>query len=70
VVACSPPSPRAVPPAEVAAAALELGVAEVDIVDNVAGAVDHALAEASSDDAVLVTGSLYVVGAARPHLLG
>jgi folylpolyglutamate synthase/dihydropteroate synthase len=34
----------------------------------VAEAVDRALAVASPDDLVLVTGSLYVVGAARARL--
>ena len=37
-------------------------------VDDVARACDAALQRATADDAVLVTGSLYVVGAARPHL--
>ena len=37
---------------------------------DVVRAVDLALDEAGPDDAVLVTGSLYVVGAARGHLLG
>jgi dihydrofolate synthase/folylpolyglutamate synthase len=68
VVACTPPSPRAVPAEAVAEAARRLGAAEVDAVPDVGRAVDRALAESSPDDAVLVTGSLYVVGAARTHL--
>lgn len=64
VVACLPPSPRALPAAEVAAAASSLG-AEVDIVESVADAVAVAVGHAGVDDVVLVTGSLYVVGAAR-----
>lgn len=68
VVACTPDSPRALDAEEVAEAAAHLG-APVDVEPNIARAVDRALDEAGADDAVLVTGSLYVVGAARSHLL-
>jgi folylpolyglutamate synthase/dihydropteroate synthase len=37
-------------------------------VESVANAIDTLLNGAGPDDAVLVTGSLYVVGAARTHL--
>lgn len=67
VVACTPDSPRAVPAAQIAAAAAELGVT-AEVVPDVGRAVDRAISRASEDDAVLVTGSLYVVGAARAHL--
>jgi len=67
VVACPPPSPRALPPAEVADAAVRAGVAAV-VVDSVEEAVGRALDEAGPDELVLVTGSLYVVGAARTAL--
>ena len=64
------PSPRAVPADDVGAAAKRLG-ANVIVEPDVARAVDRALAQAGEDDAVLVTGSLYVVGAApRAHLVG
>jgi dihydrofolate synthase/folylpolyglutamate synthase len=69
VVACTPDSPRAVPAAEIAAAAARLGV-PAEVVPDVRRAVDRAVSRAGSEDAVLVTGSLYVVGAARQHLLG
>ena len=69
VIACPPPSPRALPAAEVAAGARALG-ATAQAVGSVPEAVDVALAEASADDLVLVTGSLYVVGAARSWLRG
>ena len=69
VVACAVDWPRAVPAAEVAAAARELG-ADVEIVPAVEQAVGRALAVAGPDDAVLVTGSLHVVGAARASLVG
>jgi dihydrofolate synthase/folylpolyglutamate synthase len=67
VVATTAPSPRAVPAAEVAAAAEQLG-ANVVAEPDVARAVDRALRLAGEDDAVLITGSFYVVGAARTML--
>lgn len=69
VVACAVDWPRAIPAPEVAAAARELG-AEVEIVGNVADAVARALAVAGPDDAVVITGSLHVVGTARGALVG
>lgn len=68
VICCTAPSPRAVPAAEIVASAEAMGCAEVVRVDEVERACDAALANATSDDAILVAGSLYVVGAARPHL--
>lgn len=67
VIACQPDSPRAVPAAEVAAAAGRLGL-DSEVVGSVAEAVSRALALSSAEDAVLVTGSLYVVGEARAAL--
>jgi dihydrofolate synthase / folylpolyglutamate synthase len=69
VVACPPPSPRALPAEVVAAAAEGLGVA-ADVADSVAEAVTLALSLAATDEMVLVSGSLYVVGAARAALTG
>ena len=40
----------------------------VDVVDDVADAVERAIAETPADGQVVVTGSLYVVGAARAAL--
>jgi dihydrofolate synthase/folylpolyglutamate synthase len=68
VVACTPPSPRAIPAPEVAAAAESLGIA-AEAVGDVGSAVGRALAIATDDDLVLVTGSLYVVGEARRNLM-
>ena len=68
VVATAPDSPRAASASTVAAAARALGCDDVLLVPQVAKACDAALARAGADDAVLVTGSLYVVGEARPHL--
>jgi dihydrofolate synthase/folylpolyglutamate synthase len=67
VIACTPDSPRAWPADEVAAAARSLPVV-TEVVHDVGGAVDRALSLATEDDAVLVTGSLYVAGAARAAL--
>jgi dihydrofolate synthase / folylpolyglutamate synthase len=67
VVACPAPSPRSLPAAEVAAAARSLGM-DAREEGSVDAAVHAALAAAGDDDVVLVTGSLYVVGAARPVL--
>jgi dihydrofolate synthase / folylpolyglutamate synthase len=67
VVTCPPPSPRAQPAEDVAKAAERLG-ARALVAETVADAVAIALGEAEPDDLVLVTGSLYVVGAARAAL--
>jgi dihydrofolate synthase/folylpolyglutamate synthase len=69
VVTCPPPSPRAQPADEVAAAARSLGCRAV-ATGSVLEALEVALAEADDDDLVLVTGSLYTVGAARTALVG
>lgn len=68
VVACPPPSPRALPAAAVADAARALGTPAEEAV-SVSEAVATALALAQEKDLVLVTGSLYVVGAARQLLV-
>jgi dihydrofolate synthase/folylpolyglutamate synthase len=68
VICCTAPSPRGVPGSEVAAAARQIGCDNVVVAQSVEQACDLALQERTADDAVLVTGSLYVVGAARPYL--
>ncbi|MHB8293495.1 MAG: bifunctional folylpolyglutamate synthase/dihydrofolate synthase [Acidimicrobiales bacterium] len=67
LVACPPPSPRALAPEDLAAEAHKLGVRAV-VAGDVAEALAIALGEAAEDDMVLVTGSLYVVGMARSLL--
>jgi dihydrofolate synthase/folylpolyglutamate synthase len=64
VITCPPPSPRAQPADVVAKAALLLGV-EAEPAASVADALERARELAQDDDLILVTGSLYVVGAAR-----
>ena len=67
VVCCAPDWPRALPAAELAAAARKRGI-EAETAGDVAGAVDRALALSTDEDAVVVTGSLYAAGAARLHM--
>jgi dihydrofolate synthase/folylpolyglutamate synthase len=71
LVVCRPPSPRALDPALVAKAAVDLGMAEdqVEIVESVQEAVAEALVSTPEGGQVVVTGSLYVVGAARSLLM-
>lgn len=69
VVCCTAPSPRGRPAAEIAAEARKMGCTDVLAIDDVSRACDAALKDAGSDDAVLVAGSLYVVGDARTHLM-
>lgn len=70
VICCRPPSPRARSAAEVARAAVGAGLDpdRVEVVDDVAEAVARAVAGTGPDEQVVVTGSLYVVGAARAAL--
>ncbi len=69
VLACAVDWPRSMPADEIADAARELG-AEVEVVPDVTKAVRRALAVATPDNVVLITGSLYVVGTARTALVG
>jgi dihydrofolate synthase/folylpolyglutamate synthase len=68
VVACTAPSPRGIPVADVARAAVALGCDEVLAADSVEAACVLAMHGADGDDAILAAGSLYVAGAARPAL--
>lgn len=68
VLCATAPSPRARPAEEIAKAARALGCDDVVVCASVEQACDRALRDASAEDAVLIAGSLYVVGAARPHL--
>ena len=64
VVCCSPDWSRALPAEELAAEVRAIG-GTARVVPEVGKALESALAASSSSDAVLVTGSLYTVGAAR-----
>ncbi len=71
LVCCRPPSPRALDPAAVAAAGADVGVdpARIETFDTVADAVARARAVTDDDAQIVVTGSLYAVGAARHALV-
>jgi dihydrofolate synthase / folylpolyglutamate synthase len=68
VICTTAPSPRGVPAADVAAAARSIGCDHVETIPSLEQACRAALGAAQPDDAVLVAGSLYVVGDARPIL--
>jgi dihydrofolate synthase/folylpolyglutamate synthase len=68
VFVCTAPTPRGLPAADLADAARAIGCDDVVVLDTVERAIDQALTDAMAEDAVLVTGSLYIVGSARPYL--
>lgn len=68
VIACQPDSPRAISATAIADAAKEFGVPAV-VIEDPAAAANEAIKMATEDDLVVVTGSLYAVGAARQELL-
>ena len=68
VVACTAPSPRAVPAADLAVLLRERRI-EVEVVPDAVDAVRLAVAAADESDLVLVTGSFYVLSAARAALV-
>lgn len=68
VICCTAPSPRARSAKEIASVAIDMGCTHVLSADSVERACDMALVDATGDDAILIAGSLYVVGSARSHL--
>ena len=68
VIACTAPSPRGVDVGDVARAARALGCDTVLTAETVERACALALRTADVDDAILATGSLYLVGDARAAL--
>lgn len=70
IVVTAPESERAIPPAELGLRVQELVDVPVLVADQVGHALDMARAEAGSDGAVLVSGSLYLVGEVRQLLAG
>lgn len=66
VIVCTAPSPRGIGCRQVAQAARDIGCAEVIVTDTVDQACDYVMRHSDPDDAVLIAGSLYVAGAARP----
>jgi dihydrofolate synthase/folylpolyglutamate synthase len=68
VFTCTAPTPRGLPAEELTAAARAIGCDDVVQVATVEQAIDRARKDATAEDAIVVTGSLYIVGAARPYL--
>lgn len=68
VVVCSVDWPRAMPAAELAAAARSIGI-EPEVAGSPAEAVELALSLSTEGDAILVAGSLYVAGGVRNRVL-
>jgi dihydrofolate synthase/folylpolyglutamate synthase len=71
LVVCRAPSPRAWDPETVAGAARDLGVPDdrIEVCDAVADAIGAALLATPPEGQIVVTGTLYVVGAARTLLV-
>lgn len=68
VICCTAPTPRGTPAGDLATAAKAIGCEDVITIDAVDGALVHAYRALRAEDAMLVAGSLYVVGASRPIL--
>ena len=68
VLTVTAPSPRGVPSSELADLAAGMGLA-AESCGSVEAAIARALAVAAEEDAILISGSLYVAGQARTHLL-
>ena len=68
VVCCTAPTPRGTSADVVAKAAREIGCEEVLSIGDIDAALLNAYRQMRAEDALLVAGSLYVVGAARPVL--
>jgi len=71
LVCCRPPTPRALETSFIVKAAVDLGLPEerIEVVDRVEDAVSTALLATPPDGQIVITGSLYVVGAARAVLV-
>ncbi|MFM8001158.1 MAG: glutamate ligase domain-containing protein, partial [Actinomycetota bacterium] len=69
VFACTPPTPRGLPAAEMAGHATNIDCQDVRVAESVEQACESALKLAQADDSILISGSLYIVSAARAYLL-
>jgi dihydrofolate synthase / folylpolyglutamate synthase len=67
VIAVAPSSPRAMDPARIVRACEAVGVA-AHVAPSVSAALQRGLDSVNEDDMLLVTGSLYLIGEARPQL--
>jgi dihydrofolate synthase / folylpolyglutamate synthase len=68
VIVCAPDWPRAIPAEDVAEVARGKGI-PVEVIPDVEHAIQRAMALATDEDVILVTGSFYVIGPARRALL-
>ncbi|NDI15365.1 MAG: bifunctional folylpolyglutamate synthase/dihydrofolate synthase [Actinobacteria bacterium] len=68
VVCCTAPTPRGTPARELMKVAQAMGCDDVQSFDKVDAALSYAYRGLRAEDALLVAGSLYVVGEARPVL--
>ena len=68
VIASTAPSPRAIPPEDIARIAEEMGTNAI-VEADIRSAIDRAKRLAGPTDAVLITGSLWFIGAARSALV-
>lgn len=64
VVCCEPNWPRALPAAELGAIAVSLG-AQTEVISSPLDGLERLVALSTENDSILVTGSMYVVGAVR-----
>lgn len=67
-VVTAPRSERAADPGRLVEVLQRLSVPDVEVVDGVGSALDHAISQASEADLVLVFGSFYTASEARDHL--
>ena len=68
VICCTAPSPRGLAANDLGSSAKQMGCEQVVVCETIEAACDKALNIAREEDAVLVAGSLYVVGSARTYL--
>ncbi|NNK91366.1 MAG: bifunctional folylpolyglutamate synthase/dihydrofolate synthase [Acidimicrobiia bacterium] len=68
-VACAPADPAAIAVEETAAAVASVLGIGVESAPSVAEAVDAAIAATSTNEGIIIAGSLYVAGEARDHLV-
>ena len=68
VICCTAPSPRGLAANDLGSSAKQMGCEHVVVCETIEAACDKALNIAREEDAVLVAGSLYVVGSARTYL--
>ena len=70
IATCSQ-NPRSMAPSDIAEVVTTFGGTEDEVIttETVAEAIERARAIATEDDVICITGSIYVVGEAREHIL-